>query len=162
MALAGLPVEVKKQKNFTTITTSPEHLKEAAKRLKELGYNRLILVTGIDEIKNKRIRLVYHLERYEKPGDVIALETLLPRDNPVAPSLSDLWGAALLQEREEYEMVGIRFEGHPDLRKILLPPDWPDNLYPLRKDYRVVEEPFMSRQPSKPIWELKPELKPKE
>ncbi len=162
LALAGLFTEIKQQKNFTTIVVPPENLKEAAKRLRELGYNRLILVTGIDEFKEKKIRLVYHLERYERPGEVVALETQLPRDNPVASSLVDIWKAAILQEREEYEMVGIKFEGHPDLRKILLPPDWPDNLYPLRKDYRVIDEPFMSRQPSKPIWELKPELKPKE
>ena len=162
LALSGLYTEIKQQKNFVTIVVPIDKLYEAAEKLKELGYNRLILVTGVDEPKEKRIRLIYHLERYERPGEVVALETRLSRDNPVAPSLAKLWGAAILQEREEHEMLGIVFEGHPDLRRILLPPDWPENLYPLRKDYRVIEEPFMSRKPSKPLWELKPELKPRE
>ncbi|MET1101882.1 MAG: NADH-quinone oxidoreductase subunit C [Pyrodictiaceae archaeon] len=162
LALSGLIEAIEQRKNFVAVRVPADKLKEAARRLQELGYDRLILVTGIDEFKEKKIRVVYHFEKYEDPGRVVALETLVPRDNPVVPSLHDLWGAAILQEREEHEMLGIRFEGHPDLRKILLPPDWPDNLYPLRKDYRVREEPFMSTKPSKPIWELKPELKPKE
>ncbi len=162
VALSGITEKIEIRKNFPTVTVRVENLVEAAKRLRELGYDKLLMVSGIDEPKENRIRLVYHVEKSSEPGNIVALETLLPRDNPRAPSLTRVWPAALLQEREEYEMLGIIFENHPDLRRILLRHDWPQGVYPLRKDYRVPDEPFMAKKPSKPLWELKPELKPKE
>src|SRR5438128_94093 len=65
---------------------------------------------------------------------IIALAERPKRDNPVVPSLVEVWTGAEYQERETYEMLGVNFQGHPDLRKILLPEDWND-LPPLRKDY---------------------------
>ena len=66
----------------------------------------------------------------------------MPRENPATESLSDLWPAALWQEREVYDLFGIEFEVIPDLRRILLPDDWVG--HPLRKDY---EDDRMIRRP---------------
>ena len=162
VALAGVAEKLEPRKNYFAVVVPPNKLIDAAKRLRELGYDRLVLVSAVDLPKQKKIKVVYHLEKFDEPGKVVALETLVDRDNPVAPSLTQVWEAALLQEREEHEMLGVVFEGHPDPRPILLPPDWPSGVYPLRKDFKVVEEPFMSPKPAKPVWELKPELKPKQ
>jgi NADH-quinone oxidoreductase subunit C len=159
--LEGVAEGFEQRKGFIAVRVDPQRLHEAARRLREAGYDRLILVTAVDLPRENRIKVVYHVESFERPGAVVALETYVDRDNPRVKSLVDVWRAALLQEREEHEMLGVVFEGHPDLRRLLLPPDWPANVYPLRKDFRVVEEPFVSPKQSKPIWELKPELKPK-
>ncbi len=161
VALAGVAEKFEVRKNYVSILVPPEKLVEAAKRLRELGYDRLILVTAVDLPKQGKIKVIYHVEKFDEPGKVVAIETLADRSNPMVPSLTSVWEAALLQEREEHEMLGIVFEGHPDPRPILLPPDWPVGVYPLRKDFKVQEEPFMSPKPAKPVWELKPELKPK-
>ena len=159
--LAGVAEAVEARKGFVAARVPADKLVEAARRLREAGFDRLVLVSGVDYPKEGKIKVVYHVESFERPGVVVAIETLVDRNSPRVPSLVDVWRAALLQEREEHEMLGVVFEGHPDLRRLLLPPDWPQNVYPLRKDFRVVEEPFMSPKPSKPVWELKPELKPK-
>jgi NADH-quinone oxidoreductase subunit C len=158
LALAGIAERVEERRNFVAVVVPSSKLVEAAQRLKQLGYDRLILVTAIDVPDRNAIRVVYHLESFAKPGSVVALETLVDRSKPKVPSLVRLWPAALLQEREQYEMLGVMFEGHPDLRRLLLPPDWPEGVHPLRKDFHVAEEPLTSTKPAKPLQELKPEL----
>ncbi len=81
--------------------------------------------------------IMYHL--YSIPYQIaLVLKIVIHRGNeknhmPVVPSVSHLWKAALWHERESYDLFGICFQGHPDLRRILLPEDWQG--YPLRKDY---------------------------
>lgn len=75
---------------------------------------------------------VYHLYSYEN-NDWITLKTFVPEDSPVIPSISQVHPIADWHEREAYDMFGIRFTDHPDLRRILLPNDWEG--HPLRKDY---------------------------
>ena len=72
----------------------------------------------------------------------LTLKTRIPRDPATCPSLSGLYRGALWMERECYDLFGIRFEGHPDLRRLLLPDDWEG--YPLRKDYALdtAHEPY--------------------
>ena len=72
-----------------------------------------------------------------KPGLedlVVAVAARTPRDSPAVPSLVEVWAGAEYHERETFEMLGDRFEGHPDIRGILLPEDW-DDIPPLRKDF---------------------------
>jgi NADH-quinone oxidoreductase subunit C len=70
---------------------------------------------------------------YWKAAGEIAIRLRVPRDQASAPSVADVWPAAEWHEREVFDMFGVTFEGHPDLRRILCPDDWVG--YPLRKDY---------------------------
>jgi len=72
-----------------------------------------------------------------KHNHKLTLKVLLPRDNPVVPSVERVWRAADWHEREAYDLFGIIFEGHHNLKRILLPEDWEG--HPLRKDYKVQE-----------------------
>jgi NADH:ubiquinone oxidoreductase subunit C len=121
------------------VTTTPAEIKEVALFVRDvLGFDHLNVVGGTDYIQQKEFEVVYFVGSLSTPGQqdlVIQLaERVAREDSPVVPSLVDVWTAADYHERETFDMLGIRFEGHPDLRRILLPEDW-DDLPPLRKDY---------------------------
>lgn len=85
----------------------------------------------------ERLQMVYHLYSMAKKHGPVALCVDLPRSEPVIASVTPVWRGAEFQEREVYDLLGVRFEGHPDLRRILL---WDGfDGYPLRKDY-VMED----------------------
>ena len=116
-----------------------ERIYDAASNLKSLGFDRLGMVTAVD--RDDRFELVYRVTSREMTTGMF-LKAFVPRNEPRARSLVPLWPAALWQEREVYDMFGIEFVGHPDLRRILLPEDWVG--YPLRKDYedeRIIRRP---------------------
>jgi NAD(P)H-quinone oxidoreductase subunit J len=78
----------------------------------------------------------YHLTKMDDNSDrpaEIRIKVFLPRDNPKVPSVYWIWKAADWQERESYDMYGILYEGHPNLKRLLMPEDWVG--WPLRKDY---------------------------
>lgn len=114
------------------LAVDAERLHEAAGKLRELGFDRLGMVTAVDRPPH-HIELVYRLQSRSMSAGLF-LKCLTGRDAPRAPSLVDLWPAALWQEREVFEMFGVHFDDHPDLRPLLLPEGWEG--YPLRKDYR--------------------------
>jgi NADH-quinone oxidoreductase subunit C/D len=125
-------------------------LPAVAKYVREtLGYDYLTNLTATDYIKQGMIETVYHVCK-STGGSPIALRVQLDRDKPVLPSLTPQWPGADFQEREVYDMYGVLFEGHPDLRRILM---WDDFAgYPLRKDWREAfyeeeQKPFKSRWP---------------
>lgn len=101
----------------------------------ELLFNYCSSVGGVDDTRT--FWVVYHLYSIPKSHS-ITLKVDAGRDDPWVPSVSELWPGANWHEREAYDLYGIRFEGHPDLRRILLPEDWPG--HPLRKDYRFPED----------------------
>lgn len=101
----------------------------------DLRFDFLQLITGIDYPVN--FTVVYHLYSYAM-RHAIAVKAELPRDNPTIRSVAELWPAADWHERETFDLMGIIFEGHPNLRRILLPEDWEG--HPLRKDYVQPEE----------------------
>lgn len=108
---------------------------EVAAYLKnDLGYDFLNFVTAVDWSKNGKFEMVYHFLKSEHPEEKVFVKAELPRDGtPTLPTLSHLWDTADWQEREVYDMFGIHFDGHKDLRRILL---WEGySGYPLRKDY---------------------------
>ena len=122
-----------------TLQVVPEELHEAARALRDLGFDRLGMVTAVD--RESVFTLVYRLQS-STLGAAIFLKADLPRGDASIDSLCDLWPAANWQEREAYDLFGISFEGHPDLRRIFLPEDWVG--HPLRKDY---EDATMIRRP---------------
>lgn len=80
-----------------------------------------------------RIELVYHLYSYPHRHEIV-VKVDLPRISPRAPSAVRLWPVANWLEREQFDLLGVIFDGHPDLRRLLLPDDWVG--HPMRKDYR--------------------------
>ncbi|MBP8128130.1 MAG: NADH-quinone oxidoreductase subunit C [Candidatus Hydrogenedentes bacterium] len=95
-----------------------------------LRFDFLRLISGVD--RGERFSSVYHLYSYEH-GHAVTLRIDVERADPRIPSVADLWPAAEWHEREAYDMMGIVYEGHENLRRILLPDDWEG--FPLRKDY---------------------------
>ena len=89
-------------------------------------------LAGVDYVADGKMCVVYDLYSFDH-RHVFAVKVFTPRDRPSVPSVVDLWPAADWQEREAYDMFGIDFPGHPDLRRILLADDWEG--FPLRKDY---------------------------
>jgi NADH-quinone oxidoreductase subunit C len=112
-----------------------DRLVEIARFLKAtpgLELDHCNVVTGVDYPKRNVIEVVYHLFSYRhRHGIVVKVEA--DRANPVVPSVEGVWKAANWLERECYDLLGVTFTGHPDLRRILLPDDWQG--WPLRKDY---------------------------
>jgi len=101
----------------------------------DLGFDYLMCLSGVDYGKGI-IGAVYHLSSTVKKH-AITLKVEVPADRPEVPSVADIWESANWHEREAYDLMGLRFIGHPDLRRILLPEDWPG--HPLRKDFKVPE-----------------------
>ncbi len=86
--------------------------------------------TGVDY--KDRIEVVYHLFSYKHRHGCV-LKVKLPREGPVVATVEGIWRAANWMEREIFDLLGVTFEGHSDMRRILMPEDWPG--YPLRKDF---------------------------
>ncbi|MEW5693289.1 MAG: NADH-quinone oxidoreductase subunit C [Candidatus Hydrogenedentota bacterium] len=112
------------------IEIKQESILVIASELKNNGFTSLVCMTGVDDGNTFSIR--YHLYSMQKKEWAI-LKLSLSKDNPVVDSVSGIWRAANWQEREIYDMFGIKFIGHPDLRRILMPEDWSG--FPLRRDY---------------------------
>jgi len=100
-----------------------------------LQFDYLCLLGGADWPGKNQIEVFYHLGSMSRntPGHRVTLRVFLDRDQPRVDSAAAVWKAANWQERETYDLLGVEFVGHPDLRRILLPPVWEG--YPLRKDY---------------------------
>ncbi len=96
----------------------------------ELDLNVLSCLAGVD--RKDRIELVYHLLSYRKRHQLV-LKASLDRAKPEIPTVETVWKTANWHERECFDLLGVNFLGHSDLRRILLPEDWAG--YPLRKDY---------------------------
>lgn len=102
--------------------------------LDEFDFDYLTCVSGVDY--GEDLGTVYHLISL-KHRHKIVLKVMTKRDNPVISSVADLWRTADWHEREIFDLFGIKFENHPDLKRILLPDEWEG--HPLRKDYKTPE-----------------------
>jgi len=94
---------------------------------------RFNIASGVDT--RTHIEILYHFI-VEDLNLLISVRVKLPRENPVIQSLGARIPAVDWIEREMAEMLGITFEGHPDMRRLLLSADWPEGVYPLRRDYK--------------------------
>jgi len=119
------------------ISTTASMVKEVGIFVRDnLGFDHISTVSGVDWIAQNQLEVVYFIGS-TTPGQedfILALSERIPREDPVAPSLVDVWRAVEYPERETHEMFGINFQGHPNQSHLFLPEDWND-LPPLRKDY---------------------------
>ena len=114
---------------------SAEHLREVVEFLRRdprLNFDWLANLSGVDYVADDKMAVVYDLWSFDL-HHTFAVKAFCPRENATVPSVVDLWAAADWNEREAYDMFGIQFDGHPDLRRILCADDWEG--FPLRKDY---------------------------
>jgi len=102
-----------------------------------LRFDCLSNLSGVDYPKQSAIQVVYHLFSYPLRHWIVLKVNAL-RDDPVVPTVSAVWSAGDWQEREVFDLLGVTFTGHPDLRRILMPEDWPG--HPLRKDFVEPQE----------------------
>jgi NADH-quinone oxidoreductase subunit C len=101
----------------------------------DLAFDNLMCLSAVDYPKEDppRMEVVYHLYSY-RHRHTFVLKVHLPREGGSVPTVEGVWGVANWHEREAYDLFGIVFEGHSDLRRILLPDDWVG--HPLRKDWQ--------------------------
>ena len=121
-----------------TVIVPREHLRPLAQFLAgetDLAFTYLSDVTAVDRFPiEPRFELNYHLLSISR-RESVRLRIRLSGDTPVTESVVPVWPTANWHEREIFDLFGIRFEGHPNMRRMLLPDDWEG--YPLRKDYPV-------------------------
>jgi NAD(P)H-quinone oxidoreductase subunit J len=113
-----------------------EFLIPFATALYAYGFNYLQCQAGYDSGPGGDLVSTYHLIKVEddcNSPEEVRIKVFLPREDPKVPSVYWLWKSADWQERETYDMYGIIFEGHPNLKRLLMPEDWVG--WPLRKDY---------------------------
>jgi NADH-quinone oxidoreductase subunit C len=135
--------EVRRFRDEVTVYVPREHIVAVCRFLKEdaeLHYNYLSDLTGNDWLdRDPRFEVIYHLYSLEH-FTRLRLKVRVPEDDCTCPTVTEVWGTANWHEREVFDMYGVVFEGHPDLRRILLPEEWVG--HPLRQDFEIGwEEP---------------------
>ncbi len=122
------------------ITVSPDKIKIIAEFLAgddSLKFDSLMSLSGVDE-GDQNLSIYYHLYSTMLKHK-LTLRIVVTRENPVTESVESVWKTANWHEREAFDMLGIKFNEHPDLRRILMPEDWDEDSFPLRKDYENPE-----------------------
>ncbi len=135
-----------------TIEINPAAIRETLARLRAKGFSALMSVHGVDYYPDEP-RLGVHYELLDMNAlDRLTVKLRVALDDPVVESVTPDWPTANHQEREIYDMFGVIFEGHPDLRRILMPEDYEG--HPQRRDFPVGGEPilFTHNEPRSPGW----------
>jgi NADH-quinone oxidoreductase subunit C len=121
-----------------TVVVPREHIRPLAEFMiseADLKFNFLSDLSGMDRFPiEPRFELNYHLLSLSR-RDTIRLRVRVPGEDPVVESVVSVWPTANWQEREIFDLFGVRFNGHPNLKRMMLPDDWEG--FPLRKDYPV-------------------------
>ena len=124
-----------------SVWVTPESVAELCATLRDdpaLRFDLLIAITAVDYVEF--FEVVYHLTSIERNASAILKTVLYGRDEPTLPSVVEVWRGALLQEREIYDLMGIRFDGHPNLKRLLL---WEGfEGHPLRRDFLEPPLPY--------------------
>lgn len=119
---------------FLNATVSPEKLLALAEKLRydeATWFDFMFCLTCVDY--PEQMIMVYHLRSMKHGHEMVLKAKIEDRENPVVETLCHIWRTAEYHEREVYDLFGVKFTNHPDLRRILLDEDWEG--YPLRKDY---------------------------
>jgi len=128
-------LDAKLDRGELTLTIAPSEICNAARAVQAAGYNFLDDLTAVDWLPaSPRFQVSYHILSH-KYKEYLRLRVLLDGADPVLETMTTVWPSANYYEREVFDLFGIQFEGHPNLRRILMPDDWEG--YPLRKDYPV-------------------------
>jgi len=142
-------------------TVHPEDYRALCEKLKAEGYDFPRAISSVD--MGYGLRVVLHLTRMSDLAKV-EVRTDVPYDDPVVDSVTDLWPGVEWHEREAYDLMGIRFRGHPDLRRLLLEEHW--EIHPLQKRYDTGGYPLPDWQPKDwpdpAPWEEPPPPEPEE
>jgi Ni,Fe-hydrogenase III component G len=118
------------------VSIKQEALKKAVGFLaNDLEFKHLSTITGSD--LGEELELIYHLTY--KGSIELSLRITIPESNPVVPTITGSIPGTVLYEREVHDMLGVVFEGHPDLSPLVLPEGWPQDIYPLRKEEEFEE-----------------------
>jgi NADH-quinone oxidoreductase subunit C len=118
-----------------TLTIAAGEIRGAAATVQAAGYNLFEDVTAVDWFPSSpRFQLSYHILSHLYK-ERIRLRVLVEEESPAVDSITPVWPSANFYEREVFDLFGVRFEGHPNLRRIMMPEDW--HGHPLRKDYPV-------------------------
>jgi NADH-quinone oxidoreductase subunit C len=140
----GWGAERRGKKKLSAVTVPTQALRDLMGQLRDdprLAFDLLVDHTAIDWIEQDEFELLYTLYSTVH-GHTLLVACRVPRAEPVVPTISDLWPIALWQEREAFDLMGILYDAHPDLRRLFLEDDWVG--YPLRKDYK---DDYMLRDP---------------
>jgi len=134
-ALASLATDAKFDRAELTITVARENLIAACKAVQNAGYNFLEDVTAVDWYPSEpRFHVVYHILSHSLKRR-LRLTVRLESEDASLDSITSIWPSANFYEREVFDLFGVHFGGHPNLRRIMMPEDWQG--HPLRKDYPV-------------------------
>ena len=146
----GIPFETAEFRDELTVVVPKENIVELCRFLKEdpdLSFDLLADLFGIDMyVPAKRFGVIYNLFSL-KSRHRIRLKTFMEEEIPKIPTVSGVWSTANWHERETYDMFGIVFEGHPDLRRMYMPDEFEH--YPLRKDFPLMGVPGSLPLPKK-------------
>jgi NADH-quinone oxidoreductase subunit C len=133
--LPGVVIETKIALGETTLTLARENIREACRVLRDAGYNFLADVTCLDMLPSEpRFHVIYHLLSHGRK-ERLRLKVPVSGDDTAVDSITPVWPSANFYEREVFDLFGVRFGEHPNLRRIMMPEDWAG--HPLRKDYPV-------------------------
>jgi NADH/F420H2 dehydrogenase subunit C len=127
--------EFQENKQFVTFIIPADQMHDFALKLKsdpELAFDYLFCLSGVDW--PKYLEVVYHLESTLLKHQLVLKVRTSGRENAVVDTVCDIWRTAELHEREVYDLLGVRFNNHPDLRRFFLEEGWVG--HPLRKDYK--------------------------
>ena len=137
----GAVVDTLHFRDKATVSVAPQQIRPALRFLRDKGFTFLASVHGVDYYPQEpRLGVLYELLDMQAL-DRITVKLRVPTDAPAVPSVTPDWPTADAQEREVYDMFGVVFEGHPDLRRILMPEDYEG--FPQRRDFPVGGEPVM-------------------
>ena len=126
--------------NFPTLLVNKDSVHDVLRFLKEnneYNFHFLTDLTGFQTADEKNLGVVYHLHNLPK-NNRLRVKTIFPISNPEIPSVTDLWAGANWMERETFDFFGVKFKGHPNLKRILNMDEM--DIFPLRKEYPLEDQ----------------------
>ncbi len=126
------------------ITIDSKDITEVCQTLFDMGFDHLSNVSGVEY--EDRFESVYHVWSYSN-NNLITVKAVLPKERPKIDSVTSIWKSADWHEREAYDLMGIKYKGHPNLTRILNPDDFEG--HPLRKSFELSENPWYDSAKSK-------------